>query len=75
MFDLFAMFFLRWHLFVLKFCYHVLCILCEPTENVSKTFCKKINYLELVSESKSTLENSASMIKADAEAAKKLSWR
>ena len=70
------MFLLRWCLFILKSYYDVLCILCEPLKNitntVNETLCKKINYLALVSESKKTLENSARMIRADAEAGKRL---
>ena len=69
--HLFIMFFLSRRLFILQSCYDGLCIRCEPKENVTKEGrYKNINYLVLVSESKKTLENSASMIIADAEAGK-----
>ena len=74
--HLFVVFFLTWCLFILKSFYDFLCVLCEPLENITNTvnerLCKKINYLALVSESKKTLENSARMIRADAEAGKRL---
>ena len=40
----------------------------EPYLVRPEALCKRINYLALVSDSKKTLENSARMIRADAEA-------
>ena len=100
--HLFVVLFLRRCLFILKSFYDILCILCEPGQNMYQdlltgaqyvslgvnlskicimyhcngwsTLQENFKYLELVSESKKTLENSARMIRTDANAGKRPTW-
>ena len=85
------MFIFCWHLFILKSCYDSVSAFCKPWISYIDWLVKKSiffqccvkemddlfwnGYLAQVSDSKYTLENSASITRTDADAENRLSWK